>query len=152
MRKLILSLAFIVFAGVAISQTSQDYMEVQRAVLKTEKKAIVADNMELTDDESTAFWPLYNEYNEKKYVLNTKVYDLILKYADEYETLTNDQAVELWKENMKLKSELAKLEGIYFKKFQKILSGTKTVKYFQIESKIEALINLELAEQIPLVK
>ncbi len=152
MRKLILSLAMMIFAGVAMSQTANDYMEVQRAALKTEKKAIVADNMELTEAESTVFWPLYNEFNEKKYELNTKVYQLIVKYADKYETLTDEESVELWKENMKLKNELNKLNATYFKKFVKILSGKKAVKYFQIESKIDAMVKYELADQIPLVK
>jgi hypothetical protein len=152
MRKLVLSLAFMIFAGVAMSQTSNDYVEVERAALKTEKKAIVAEAMQLTDEESKAFWPLYNEYSEKKYVINTKVYDLILKFANEYETLSDEAAIELWKENMKVKNEKARLESTYFKKFQKILSGKKVLRYFQTESKLAAIVNYQLASEIPLAE
>lgn len=152
MKKLILSLTLALLAGVVFSQTENDYMEVQRAALKTEKKALVADAMQLTEEESTVFWPLYNEYSEKVYVINTKVYELIKKFANEYETLTDEQAIELWNDNMNIKKEAAKLEATYFKKFQKILSGKKVLRYFQTESKIDAIIAFELAAEIPLAE
>ncbi len=127
-------------------------MEVQRGVLKTEKKAVVAEAMTFTEEESTVFWPLYNEYNDKMYVLNTKVYNLIKDYAEHFETMTDEKAVELWNENMKVKAEIAKLEKTYFNKFQKILPGKKASRYFQLESKIRTLINAEIAVEIPLME
>jgi hypothetical protein len=54
-----------------------NYIEVQRDVLKTEKKAVIAESIQFTDNKSAVFWQLYNEYNEKMYVLNTKLYKLI---------------------------------------------------------------------------
>lgn len=152
MKKLIITLTFALLAGIAFSQTENDYMEVQRAALKTEKKALIAESMQLTEQESTVFWPLYNEYNEKLYIVNTKVYELILKFANEYETLSDEQAIELWNENMKIKKEASKLEANYFKKFQSILSGKKTLRYFQTENKIKSLINFQLSMEIPLAE
>jgi len=151
MKKLIITLTFALLMGAAFSQTENDYMEVQRTALKTEKKAIVAEAMQLTEEESTVFWPLYNEYNEKMYVINTKVYDLIKRYANEYEALTDEQAIALWKESMKIQNENSKLEGVYFKKFQKIMTGKKVVRYFQTENKIADIVNFQLATEIPLV-
>jgi hypothetical protein len=152
MKKLLIAV-MVLFIGTTLSaQTLDDYMEVQRGVLKTEKKAIVAEAMQFTDAESTVFWPLYNEYNDKKYTLNTKVYQLIKKFADNFETMSDEKAIELWQENLKIKQELLKLEKSYFAKFQKILTGKKVMRYFQTESKIQALINAELALEIPLVE
>lgn len=152
MKKLIYTFVFVFLCGIAFSQTANDYLEVQRAALKTEKKALVANAMQLTEEESIVFWPLYNEYNEEKYRLNTNVYHLILKFVNEYETLSDEQAVELWKSNMKLKNENAKLEALYFKKFQKILSGKKVLRYFQTENKIASLINFQMSLEIPLAE
>ena len=152
MKKLFITLAVVVF-GISLSaQNTDDYMEVQRGVLKTEKKAVVADAMEFTEAESTVFWPLYNEYNDKMYTLNTKVYNLIKDYAKNFENMTDEKAVELWNENMKVKAELAKLEKTYFKKFQKIIPAKKAARYFQLESKIRTLVNAELALEIPLLE
>ena len=153
MKKLFLAVA-VLFIGVGLSaQTLDDYMEVQRGVLQTEKKAVVAEAMAFTDAESTVFWPLYNEYNEKIYNSNTKLYKLIKDYADNFgTTMTDEKAVEIWTNVMKVEAELAKLKKSYFKKFQGILGGKKAVRYMQLENKIKALVEAELAVEIPLME
>lgn len=152
MKKIALGLSIIFFAAAMMAQNTNDYMEVERAALKTEKKAIVAEAMDFTEAESKAFWPLYNEYSEKKYVIYTKVYNNIIEYADNFETISDEKAIELWTNSMKYKDELAKLEKTYFKHFQKILPGKKVARYFQVESKLRMLINAQLALEIPLVE
>ena len=143
----------LVFAGTTLfSQTLDDYMEVQREALKTEKKAIVAEAMVFTEAESELFWPLYNEYNSKMYIHNTEIYKLIKKFAENYEMMSNENAIELWNSAMKVEQDLLNLEKQYFKKFQKILPGRKVMRYFQVENKIKTLIDAELALEIPLVQ
>jgi len=153
MKKILFSLVVIFTTSMIIGQTMDDYIEVQREVLKTEKKAVIAEVMQFTDNESAVFWPLYNEYNEKMYIHNTNLYKLIKDYAEHYgEKMTNEKAVEIWTKSMKVEAELAKLERNYFKKFQGILSGKKAARYMQLENKIKALIDAELALEIPLME
>ncbi len=153
MNKLLIAIA-VLFLGTTLSaQTLDDYMEVQRGVLKTEKKAVVANAMQFTDAESTVFWPLYNEYNDKMYISNTKLYNLIKEYAEYFDSkMTDEKAIEIWTNVMKVEAELAKLERTYFKKFQGILGGKKAARYMQLESKIKTLIDAELALEIPLME
>ena len=152
MKKIILGLSFVFFASAMMAQNTHDYMEVERAALKTEKKALVADAMELTEGESPAFWALYNEYNNKQYVINTNVYKTLVDYADNFDTITDEKALELWANYMKSMDELSKLKKTYFKKFQKILPGKKVVRYFQVENKVWMLISAQLALEIPLME
>ena len=150
--KKILFVVLIAFLGSnLVAQTLDDYMEVQREALKTEKKAVVAEAMMFTDAESTVFWPLYNEYNNKMYTHNTDLYKLIKKFAENYETISDENAVELWNAAMKIEASLASLEKQYFKKFLKIMPGKKAMRYFQVESKIKTLIDAQMALEIPLV-
>ena len=150
--KVLLFLAAIILATTPImAQTLEDYVEVAREVLNADKKAIVADTMELSETESAPFWALYNEYNAELYKVHTKRVNIIKDYAANYETLTNEKADELWKANMSYKKELLSLNQSYYKKFKKIISVNKAVLYFQVEGKIDTLISAELAESIPLV-
>ena len=148
----LLFLAAVILATTPImAQTFDDYLEVAREVLNADKKAIVADTMELSEAESAPFWALYNEYNTELYKVHTKRVNIIKDYAANYETLSNEKADELWKATMSYKKELLSLNQSYYKKFKKIISANKTVLYFQVENKIDALITAELAEGIPLV-
>ncbi len=150
--RVLLFLAVITLATTPImAQTFDDYLEVAREVLNADKKAIVAEAMELSDAESVPFWALYNTYNAELYKVHTKRVNLIKDYAENYESMTNEKADELWKGTMSYKKELLSLNQSYYKKFKKIIPVNKAVLYFQVESKIDALINAELAEGIPLV-
>ena len=133
-------------------QTLNDYLEVAREVLKTEKKVIVAEAMLLSDAESDAFWELYNEYNGELYKVHTKRVNIIKDFAANYASMTDAKADELWNNTMAYQSELLKLNKTYYKKFKKVLPAGKAALYFQVENKIAALINAQLAAEIPLVE
>ncbi len=81
MKKVILPLILIFFGTQLLAQTTDDYIEVVRSVLKTEKKAVIVETMAFTEDEATVFWPLYNEFNEKAYVIQSKRIAIIKDFA-----------------------------------------------------------------------
>ena len=134
------------------AQTIDDYLEVARDVLNSEKKAVVAEAMNLSDSESGPFWELYNEYNAELYKVYTKRVNIIKDFAANYESMNDEKADEIWMASMAYQNELLKLNKSYYKKFKKILPAGKAALYFQVENKIAALINAELALEIPLVE
>ncbi|NOR87031.1 MAG: hypothetical protein GQ527_05430 [Bacteroidales bacterium] len=152
MKRVILPLIFIFIGLNVFAQSTNDYIEVVRSVLKTEKKAIIAETMAFTDKEAEVFWPLYNEFNEKAYVIQSKRIALIKDFADNYETMSDLKADELWTNYLKYQQEIQNLNKQYFKKFKKFMPASKVVKYFQAENKIAALINVQLADQIPFIE
>ena len=134
------------------AQTLDDYLEVARDVLNSEKKAVVAEAMILSDSESGPFWEMYNEYNAELYKVHTKRVNIIKDFAANYESMSDAKADELWTNSMAYQAELLKLNKAYYKKFKKIVPAGKAALYFQLENKIAALINAELALEIPLVE
>ncbi len=151
MKKLILLIAVIGFSIMLYSQQANDYMEVTRAALKTEKKAMIAEVMNLTPEESEPFWALYNEFQGKLYTANTKYLKIINEFAENYENMGGENANDLMKRMFAYDAEILKLKKTYFKKFQNILSPQKTLMYFQAENKINIIINYEMAASIPLL-
>lgn len=135
-----------------MAQTELDYIEIARDVLKTEKKATIAEVMELSKAEADVFWPLYNEYNNKVSVIQNERIKIVMDYAENFEKLTPEKADELWTGSMKVDQQLLKLEKSYYKKFKKILPVKKAARYFQAENKIETLINAQLALEIPFIE
>ena len=136
----------------ASGQEDNSYMEVMRSALKTEKKAIIAETMVFTQEESDAFWPLYNEFQEKLYTSNTKYLKIINDFAANYENMTDEVALDLMKRMNSYEGEILTLKKTYMKKFSKILPPTKVLRYFQAENKIDILIDFEVASSIPLLE
>lgn len=151
MRKPILFIFALFLISSTYAQTEDDYIEVTREVLKTEKKAAIADAMNLTESESGPFWELYNEYNFELSKIENKRIDIIKDYAKHFENMSDEKADQLWTEAMNYDTQMIKLEKKYYKKFKKILPAGKAARYFQAENKIDAMVNAQFALDIPLI-
>ena len=149
---IIFSIVTLCFASSMNAQSDNDYLEISRDVLKVEKKAAIADVMDLTEAQSQPFWNLYNEYQGKLYTVHNKRIDGIKNFAKNYENMSDEKADELWMNFIGYQTDLLKLKKGYYKKFKKILPAMKAARFFQAENKIEALIDAQLAMDIPMLE
>ncbi len=152
MKKLLSIVSIVLISTAIYAQTENDYLELARDILKTEKKAVIAELMQLSEAESTPFWELYNEYQGKLYTVQNKRIAIIKDFAEHFETLTDEKADALWINAMAFSQEVLKLKKQYYKKFKKILPAGKAAKFFQAENKIETMIDAQLALEIPLIE
>jgi hypothetical protein len=147
-------LAFALAPAFAQSKPSQDTMQILREKLKADKKLVVAANMELKDSEAKAFWPVYEEYQKELAKLNKRSADLINAYAKAYraDDVKNDKARK-WTDDL-ISNETAAVDAkrAVVAKLSKVLTGKKLLRYIQIENKIRAAVNYELADMVPLVR
>jgi hypothetical protein len=151
MRTIIVTLTLVFFLTPAvISAQVTDAVELSRQIIKTQKQAIVAESMNLTEEEAQAFWPVYKDYQEGLRRINDQYVAFIRDYAGVYRNLTTQQAQDMIKEYLDIESDRLKLKKSYRTKFGKVLSPTKLIRYYQIENKIEAVIKYNLATETPL--
>ena len=136
------------------SKSSADTnMQILMQKIKADKKLLVASNMDLTDSEAKNFWPLYEAYQKELQKVNERLGKTIKDYADGYNKgpIPNDTAKKLLNEALSVQESELKLKRTYAEKIGKVLPAYKTACYIQIENKIRAILNAELAKQIPLV-
>jgi len=148
-------IAGLVGSGVLLTfaqDTSVDNMQIVREKVQADKKLLVAANMELTESEAKAFWPVYEKYQDELFLLRARTVKLINDYADAYENMSNEKAKKLLEELIVIEALGPKLRQAYLPKFRKVLPEIKVVRYYQIENKINAALNYEIAANIPLIK
>ncbi len=147
-------LALFMLATPAMAQQPTDVdMDILAEKIKADKKLLVSMNMELTDQESKDFWPLYDMYQKELELKNAKLGLLISEYAEAYNKgpVANDVAGKLIKEFLSWEAKELKLKIAYMAKIGKVLPAFKTARYLQIENKIRAIIKFGLAAEIPLM-
>lgn len=152
MKKLIVSTLVLFLASMAFAQTTDDYIEVVRGALKTEKKAAIAEVMNLSEQEAEVFWPLYNEYEAKDYEVQSKRIKIIKDLVKNFDNLSDEKADEMWISHMQYKQELLNLNKKYYKKFKKILPVGKAARFFQALNKIAVLADYHVATEIPIIE
>ena len=129
-----------------------DNMQVLREKVRADKKLFVAANMDLTEPEAKAFWPVYEKYQDELFLLRARTAKLIKDYAAAYKDMSNETAKRLLDESMSIESLGVQLRKDYLPKFRKVLPDKKVARYYQIENKIQAALYYELAVEIPLVQ
>jgi hypothetical protein len=156
MMRLIAALALAAgLAAPAMAQnTATTNMEILRQKIKADKKLVVSQNLNLTDAEGTAFWPVYEGYQKDLQQINQRLTAAIRAYADAYNKgpVTNETAKKLLDESLAIDEAEAKLKSAATPKILAALPATKAARYIQIENKIRAAVRYELAASIPLVE
>jgi len=133
------------------SVTDKD-IQLLRQDVRSQKKQIVAANMQLTDAEAEKFWPVYDQYTAEVTKLGDTRVALIKQYAQNYDTLTDAQANDLMQKWGGLEESVAQLRLKYIPNFEKVVSAKKTALFFQIDRRLSLIIDLQLASAIPLVQ
>ena len=122
-----------------------------REDIRSERKRLVAANMPLTETEATKFWPIYDQYAAEVTKLGDTRVALIKEYAQSYDTMTDAQANDLMNRSAAIDQQVSALLLKYVPIFERVISAKKTAKWYQIDRRLDLLINLELAASIPMV-
>jgi hypothetical protein len=144
----------LMLAWVGTAGAQQETGEVQsaRADIHAARTKLVAANLPLTEEEGAKFWPLYNQYRGDVSKLNDRSLALIKDFAASYDSMSDEKASDLLKQQMAIDEDRLKLKKSYLGKFEKVLPQKKVARYYQIERKLDASVQYEAAKNIPLVK
>jgi hypothetical protein len=127
-------------------------IEILRANIRADKVEVVGREMQLSDDEAKAFWPIYNKYEADLRKLDDQRVALLKEYADNYNNLTNDQVQSLARRSFELQKQRVDLREDYFKKISRAVSPKTAARFAQVEDRIDMLLNLQLAASVPMVQ
>ena len=122
-----------------------------RRNLRAEKKKLIALNVPLTEEEATKFWPVYDEYALAMSKHYDEFYAVIKDYAANQKTLTDAQAVDMIKRWSQIQVDLAQERQRFIPKIEKVIPGKKAALFFQIDRRLYALMDMQVASEVPLV-
>jgi len=155
----ILIAALMMATGLATAQdtpvTATDVtstIELLRSDLKTGRKALLTEAMQFTEKEADAFWPIYNEYELERSKMGDRYLQSLKEYAANYDTMTNEMAEKLMKKVFVWQKDNVSLVEKYYKKVAKAITAKRAARFVQMENRINQLVLLQLASEIPLAK
>ena len=156
MRTILYLFVFMVIAGLgsvpALARDKPaDSMQVLREKARANKKLVIAETMGMTESEAKVFWPVYEAYQKDLVKLNDRILKLINDYANNYFTMSDQAAKKLMDEYMAIETERLKIRQSYLPRLRQVLPEMKVLRYYQLENKIQAIVDYEVAAIIPLV-
>jgi hypothetical protein len=138
-------------ATIDASQASpDDFVDLLRKDVRSQKKQIIAENMGLSDAEAEKFWPVYDQYATEL----SKIYDvkiaLLKDYADNYSSMTGEQAENYIRKRAEVEQSIMQLRLKYMPAFRKVLSGRETALFYQLDWRLGLAVDVQLIH-VPLI-
>jgi Spy/CpxP family protein refolding chaperone len=131
---------------------TDDDIAVLRQDVQASKTDIITRSMGFTEEQSKAFWPVYREYaNEQQKIGDDRV-SLIKDYAANYDKIDDAQAQSYLTRALRYEDDIAKLRKTYVPRFEKAIGPKQTAKFYQVDNRLSLLVNLQLANLLPIIK
>jgi hypothetical protein len=124
-------------------------IEVVRADMGADRAKIITAAMNFSDKDAAAFWPIYRKYEYERSTVDDRRVAVIKEYAEKYSTLTDADAKSMAERMFDCDSRLAALKKTYFKKFNKVLPALTVTKFFQLEHRIDLLVDMKVESSLP---
>ncbi len=130
---------------------SEQDIQLLRSDIRSTKKQLIAENMKLTAAEAEKFWPVYDAYTQETTKQGDARYALVKEYANSYVNMTDAQADSLVQKMAALDVQTATVREQWIPKFRKVLTGKQTALFFQLDRRINLLLDLQFAANIPII-
>jgi len=127
-------------------------IELNRLALQRQRNELVNQFMKLNLKEVGAFLPVYEAYRTEMGKIGDRTQKLIIDYANNQENLSDQKALAMLDESLKIKEAELELRRKYVEEFKRVLPPKKVVRFFQVDNKFDAIVNYNLAGSIPLVE
>jgi hypothetical protein len=140
----------IVEKGIITPTVTDEDIALLRQDLRAKKMQVIGENMALSDEEGLKFWPIYNHYVKDLTEVNNQKYALLKQYAEMWETMSDQDALIYVRHWLEVDGQAQALRLKYVPVVSQALPGRKAATFFQLDRRLNMIVDLQLFSQIPL--
>lgn len=129
MSNIIILLLIMVIPSVSGQVRQGDVMK----KIQAKKVAFFNEKLQLMPKESDKFWPVYNDYSNRKNLINQQRNNLMTYYIQNEKNLNDKEMTETLEKLLDFQKQETVLMENYTKKFREFLSDSKVIKIFVTE-------------------
>jgi hypothetical protein len=131
---------------------TDEQIQLLRKDIRAQRKQLIAANMKLSGAEAEKFWPIYEAYVDELVAINRTKYDLLKQYAAGSDMMTDQEAQASVGRWVSVDESVAKLRFKYIPILRGVLSARNTALFFQLDRRIQLMIDLQLVSRLPLIE
>lgn len=150
MKKLAIIIGVLMFSFG--SSQAQELLELLKKDLNKEKRSLLAEAMDIKEENKTVFWEIYGEYETASNVLIDRRAGNIQRFADNYDNLTEEIANEIASSYLDGKTQQLKIQKSTYKKMKKAIGAVQAARFTQIMHQVQLLIDVQIASEVPLIE
>jgi hypothetical protein len=121
-------------------------------VIQTERKSLVLDALDLTADQRAAMVPIFDAYLEEMGQIDNELVALIKEFLAKYKSISDADAAVLLEKATSLSQKELDVRQKYLSKFGEVLPPRKVLRLWQVENKLDTIVDAQLVKDIPLAR
>lgn len=145
-------LLFFFAAPIRAGEADEASLAILVDTLRSNRKAIVAVNLGLSDEEAPAFWSVYERYQKELSAVGDRHLQVIEEYRANFGRMTDEEAQRLVEDYLGVERDRTAVRQAFVGPFSEVLPGRKLMRFYQIENKIDAVVRYDLAATIPVIE
>lgn len=130
-----------------IAQEIDDSLRFAESIWSMKKKAMILEQLDLTEAEKSSFWPVYESYSNAIQYLDLE-YLRLLELTEE-DMASEKESASLTETMLMNDLLLAKARKYYFRKFRKALSPAQASKFMQLDNSFRTMLRIEAQKNSP---
>lgn len=147
MKRSYITLALLLLTSILFAQPERPHQgQGRQERLKALRIAYFTEQLALTPDEATVFWPVYNAYADELDVIRKKTRLMRQDIKWNFESLSNDELSAMSDEYVSLRAKEAEIMQRYHPKFKNVLSPRKLVLFYKAENEFSVWLIRKLKE------
>ncbi len=123
----------VVFSVLLMSSLLFAQHEPDKDKIKSLKVAFFTERLDLSSKEAQAFWPIYNEYDDKRDAMHEQKKDQVYRKIRDAENLSEKEAGELVKLYLIFEENEEELDKDFTERISKVISAKKTLLLLRSE-------------------
>jgi hypothetical protein len=135
-----------------VDRNIRAYIELLRTDIKTSKSQVLGEVLALDTDQATKFWPIYKEFETEYARLGDRIVAVVLKYADEFDRMTDPVADQLADQVLGIEQERNALKRKFHTKVRQSLGAVFAMRVLQVENQLERIVDLQIAAGLPIIE
>jgi hypothetical protein len=151
MKRIILATILAAFSLTTFAQGKSYDLAVIQSVYSKNKADLVKSSLTLSDAQSKAFWPIYDQYEAERVSLSNQRVAIIEDYLKNYDKLTDEHSAALINRIFANEKSYTNLQQSFFPKFAGAVGGKNAAKFFQVENYLQLIVRLHFQDQIPFI-
>ncbi|HVO60112.1 MAG TPA: hypothetical protein VMT53_04215 [Terriglobales bacterium] len=124
-------------------------VEVVRADERADRATLITATMKFNDKEAAAFWPIYRRYEHERSLVDDGRVAIIKEYTQKFPNFSDAEAKSMAERMFQYDARLAALRKTYYKKFNKVLPALTVTKFFQLDRRIDLLMDMRVESTLP---
>ncbi len=129
-------LAFIFMTHATMAQPGEK-PDSKRELIQSHKIAFLTDRLSLTPAEAQVFWPVFNEYQDKKEMVQREMFKEYDIRNIDIDAMTDEEATEIADNQIIKAQKLLDVQKEYHIRFKEVLPIKKVLKLYQAEKEFQ---------------